>query len=536
MTTPIGMNSSSNMSESLADLRISKIKQKITSPGTLVEIITKFNLYPDDRKSDPMASIAKDMASKIRLNLVSSTVANPAATQKVSVDQLSAIAFMLSFDYSDPQTAQQVTNELVTRFLDEDLKERHEQAEATSEFIGKQIAIMETQMVEQEKKIAEFQSEHGISKPEVLMFNQQAAANTSVNLQSLESQLTSNLGTQGSLRAQLAVVEPYSRVLADGQVLTTPATQLKALEAQYTTLTAQYGERHPDVVKVKRQIEALRSQAYKGDGGQDTGALKAQIEDVKTNLEAAESTLGEDHPDVAALKRQLKKLENELKAGGETTSDNGIKQDADNPAYLSLVAQLRATQEQYKALSAQREALVAQQTKYQEAVNQNPTLEQQMAALARDYDNAQLRYRELKAKKMAADMDQQMIQDRKGQRLVVINPPELPLKTQPSRLLIILAGFIMAFVGGLGMVIIVQTTNQSVMGPHHLAALVGVPPLVVIPHIYTDREKEKDPTRLISVQSVTAVCVLLVIAFILFGLVLLPLGMLWSFLTNLAGF
>src|SRR6201999_108004 len=119
--------------------------------------------------------------------------------------------------------------------------------------------------------------------------------------QTLDSQLTANEGTEGSLRAQLASVDPYSRVIADGQVLTTPAIQLKALQAQYATLTAQYGPDHPDVLKAKHQIEALQAEIGSRGGnanGPDAAQLKAQIADVQTNLEAAKKTKGGDNPDV----------------------------------------------------------------------------------------------------------------------------------------------------------------------------------------------------------------------------------------------
>src|ERR1700677_4937752 len=54
MTTPIGMNPN-DVQEALADLRIGKIQQKVTAPASLVDIISKFNLYPGGRKVEPMA-------------------------------------------------------------------------------------------------------------------------------------------------------------------------------------------------------------------------------------------------------------------------------------------------------------------------------------------------------------------------------------------------------------------------------------------------------------------------------------------------
>jgi len=530
MTIPIGM-SPNDVPQALADLRISKIEQKVTAPASLVDIITKFDLYPGARKLMPMSSVADRMGNMIRLNLVSSTVANPAATQKVSVEQLSAIAFTLSFDYSDPKITQQVTNELVTRFLDEDLKERRAEAEATSEFLATQIKVLDTSMADQEKKISEFEQAHGASRPESLMFNQQAAATTVLTLQGLDSQIASNEGTQGALRGQLATVDPYSRVIANGQMLTTPATQLKALEGQYTTLSAQYGPDHPDVVKVRHQIEALRAET--GIRGKDTAQLKAQIEDARTNLGAAKKTYGPDNPDVIALQYKLKKLEDQLAAAGTGTPHDALKQDADNPAYLQFVAQLKSAEEQHKSLLAQREELAKQHAKYMQAIAQNPVLAQQMAVLSRDYDNAQLRYRELKEKKMAADMDLQLVQDRKGQRLFVINPPDLPLKTHPSRLALIIAGIFVAFMGGIGSVIAVQAINQSIIGAPHLAALVGVAPLVTIPHIYTKNETSR--SRRLRPYFVSVLIFVLIAMLIMFHFAVMPLDVLWAIMTQRLG-
>jgi uncharacterized protein involved in exopolysaccharide biosynthesis len=529
--TPIGMNQNDD-SEAPADLRIGKIEQKVTAPASLIEIISKYNLYPHLRTLLPMANVADRMREMIRLNLVSSTVANPAAAQKVSADQLSAIAFNLSFDYGNPQTAQQVTNELVSRFLDEDLKERRSEAEATSAFLATQITALEASMAEQEKNIAAFEEAHGVSRPESLMFNQQAAETTTLGLQNLDSQIASNEGTQGSLRGQLATVDPYSRVIANGQVLTTPETQLKALQAQYSTLSAQYGPDHPDLVKLRHQIAALRQETGGGEKP-DTAQLKAQIEDTRTNLDAAEKTDGMENPDVIALQHKLSSLEEQLAAAGSEQSHTELKKDADNPAYLELEAQLKSAEEQHKALLAQRESLEKQQVKYQEAVTQNPGLAQQMAVLSRDYDNAQLRYRELKEKKMAADMDVQLVQDREGQRLFVIVPPDLPLKTHPSRLLLILSGLFLSLLGGLGAAIGMQVINQSIVGSPHLTALVGVPPLVSIPHIYTYNETSR--IHRLKPYIVCGSIFLFIAMMIAFNFAVMPLDVVWSVFTQRLG-
>ncbi len=492
VTAPIGM-SSGEMLEALADQRISQIEQKVTSTASLVDIITKFNLYPNKRQTVPIADLTEYLHSKIKVGLVSSNLANPAAANKESPEQLSAIAFTVAFDYSEPLITQQVTNELVTRFLDEDLKMRREQAQQTAAFLGAQITALEGTLADQEKKIADFRATHGDSRPEALMFNQQTSQGITLSIQNLDSQITANEGTQGSLRGQITNVDPYSRVIADGQVLTTPAIQLKALQAQYSTLTAQYGPDHPDVVKAKHQIESLQAEIGSKGGtapAPDTAQLKAQIADLQTNLNAAKKTQGtRKTPDVVSLTHQLEKLQAQLAEQNTSARDNHLKADADNPAYLELVSQLHSLEEQHKSLQEQRAGLVEQQKKYQMALSETPGIsEQEMASLSRDYDNAQLRYRELKEKKMAADMGTQMQEQRIGERLVVIKPPQLTTKTQPSRMLLLLGGFMLSVMGGIASVVVAEAIGQSIHGTQHLGNLVGIAPLVSVPYLYTSSE------------------------------------------------
>lgn len=133
---------SSASAEVIADLQISRLKQQVLSVNSLAEIIAKLNLYSELRQTTPITSIAKTMRDNVNIQMMSSSLANPNAAQKASAVQLSAIAFSISFEYSDPLLAQKTVNELISRFLDADLKERRETAEKTSEFLAGQIDVI----------------------------------------------------------------------------------------------------------------------------------------------------------------------------------------------------------------------------------------------------------------------------------------------------------------------------------------------------------------------------------------------------------
>lgn len=412
----------------LADRRISQIQQKVTSIDSLSEIIARLNLYPKLNKQLSPDKLTEIMRNNIQLNFISSAISNPAAAQKESVEQLSAIAFTLSFNYNDPEMTKLALDALVARFIEEEANQRKTRSEETSEFLDTELSALEQTIKEQESKIAEFKAQHGESGQNVMMFNQQASLSNNLNLQNIESQIGTTQATISTLAGQLAGIDPYAPTVEDGKTLNSPISQLKALQAQYASLTGRYGPEHPDVVKVTEQIRALK--ADKGIARHFTG-------------------------------------------------------NADNPLYLQLNGQLSAARAQLSALMTQKAALKTQQEKYDRMLAENPGLEKEMSQLTLDLDNAKERYRTLKDKRLAADMKSKLESGKHSARLKVINPASIPESTTPARKLLMMAGLVFALIGGLGMVIIVEAFSQSVRGTNHLAAIVGVAPLVSIPHIHT---------------------------------------------------
>ena len=529
MTVPMGMNPN-QLAEVLADQRIQQIQQKVMSSATLVDIITKLNLYPAARKTQPMVEIVEIMRKNVQLELLT-TDPNGAAARGPQTAQMGAIAFNLSFIYGNPLQAQQGASEIVSRFLDSDMKERRTKAQETSAFLGVQITAQEKSMAEQERKIAEFRAQHPDARPESLAFNQQMAATTSTNMQDVDRQLSAVERSRGDLQAQLAGVDAYSRVIADGQVLTTPAVQLKSLQAKYTTLLGQYGQDHPDVVKLRRQIEGLQAETGVSD---TTSDVRSHIVDTRTNLVAAEKTYGPNHPDVIALRSQLAALEQELiRQTRSAKPKTVIDKDADNPAYLMLVSQIQSMNAQALVLQKERDNLMQQRQRYMEIVGELPAIEQQFSTLSRDYENIQLRYRELKEKKMAADMTDQMEQGRMSERLVVIDPPQLPSRTVPSRLKVIIVGFIVSWFAGLGGVVLAEMLGRSVHGGRQLADITGQPPLVVIPHLQTRNETKKQYWRWSFIAGGFAS--VLVIFLIIFDQLIMPLDVTLSVIARRLG-
>jgi len=301
---------------------------------------------------------------------------------------------------------------------------------------------------------------------------------------------------------------------------------LRGLKSEYATLKAKYGPQHPDVVKLSRQIETLETETGK-TASAETGTLKALLTDVQTQLAAARKTYGPENPTIQSLEKQEKSLGEQIAAAGKAKAPAAPEaKDADNPAYLNVRTQLQSTEEQYKALNDQKKTLMDQLQKYRDAVVQNPEAEKKLSSLMRDYDNAQTRYRELKAKKMEAEMQQTVEQDRTGERLVMLNPPELPLKTTPARFLFVFAGLVASVVAGAAAALMSYFAAPTVASPAHFEALTGAAPMALIPTMISEDERVlvSPKTTKKPVLAFLAALIVLLIILSLFT----PLDVLWA--------
>src|SRR5690606_18713760 len=115
---------------SYADQRIQVISQRVLTTANLVEIIEKFGLYAEERAKDPIEAIVQQMREDITVEPISADVVYDRGRAAKAT-----IAVEIAFDSKDPATARRVANDLVSLFLNENLKQRTEAAEETLNFL-----------------------------------------------------------------------------------------------------------------------------------------------------------------------------------------------------------------------------------------------------------------------------------------------------------------------------------------------------------------------------------------------------------------
>lgn len=461
---------------SFAAERLQIIQQRVMTTQNLISIINKFNLYAEQRKSTAINEIARGFRDKIAMQLVSAEVVDPRSGQA----RKAVIAFNISFEDSDRRVAQQVANELVSLYLNENLRIRREKAAETTGFLAEEGDRLGKQLGELEARIAEFKARHSGVLPEQLGINQAALARTDAQLTDANRRLQLLEERRIVLQSELSQLNPMGTRVVDGQTILSPPERLKALQTKLISMRGVYGAQHPDVEKMRREIEVLKKET---GGSVSADAYKQQLQEVNDLLAEQRKKYGNKHPDVVKLERQAQSLRAEIK-GGKSGGGSNLAPKPDNPNYIMVQGQLRTLDSQVDAINREREALKAALKHYEERVLKIPENEREYLTLRRDYDNAQSKYRDVRAKQLEAQLAEALETERKGERFSLIEPPQLPLDPiRPNRIAIIFIGLVFAGAAGVGNVFLAEALDESIHGAKSLRAITGQAPLVVVPVI-----------------------------------------------------
>jgi polysaccharide biosynthesis transport protein len=233
----------------------------------------------------------------------------------------------------------------------------------------------------------------------------------------------------------------------------------------------------------------------------------------------------EKHPDVLRLRKQIANLQQSMLTPYETESDNTSIL-PDNPAYITLKAQLQSIYAELKSLDYTRGQLHKKTQELHQSLRKAPMVEKAYIDLIQDLDSTNLRYREVSAREMEAQISQQLEVERKGERFTLIDPPQEPLEPiSPNRAAILFLGFVFALASGFGSVFFAEMLGSTVNNEKSIAAILGVPPLSSIPYLESKEENEAHAKRQLIILASTLIVI--TVAIIVFHFLVMPLDVFW---------
>lgn len=447
--------------------RIKVIETRVLTPENLAKVAEKADIYPDERKSGDARKVANRMRGNIKVETVSANVTDP----KSGATGVATVAFNVSYDASSPETAQKVAQELATLFINENTALRTEKAQTTSGFLSEEEERLGKHIAELEAKLAAYKSKNHGKLPELMNLNMQMLERTQRDLEEAERQIYNLEERRVQLQSQLALVDPHTG--------TSPGGRLRELQGEYASAAARYSPDHPDVVRLRREVEALQKQVGTPN---DRAGVEAEYKRVRTELAAAQDKYSDEHPDVVKLKKSVAALEAKLKRA--PTSPTGFAMRPDNPAYVTIQTQLDTVDLSLRAAHELRDRAKQRLAEYEARVVDTPRVEQEGLALQRDYEAATKKYKEIRQNLMGAELAVAMEKGQRGERYSILEPAEVPDSPErPNRRAFILLGLVLGLGSGVGYASLAEYMDRTVRGSRSMIGVMRAPPLAAIPYI-----------------------------------------------------
>lgn len=447
--------------------RIKVIETRVLKPERLVAIAEKLGMYEQERAASAQEVVASKMRSHVEVTTVSANVTDPRSGRS----GVTTIAFDVSFLAPTPELAQRGAEELAALFINENRAVRTEKAQLASGFLSEEEKRLGQYVAELEAKLAAYKEENKGRLPELMNLNMQLFERTQDELGQLDQQIVALEERKLQLESQLALIEPHTG--------TSPGGRLREAQTAYLSAAAIYAPDHPDVVRLKREVETLKKQLGIDDS---RNALEAQYNQARRELAAAREKYAEDHPDVAALQRKVERLGKQMRQAPR--APRGFELKPDNPAYVAVQTQLDTVKLNLAAALDQRARTKEKLAEYEARMVQTPRVEQEGLALQREYENALKKYREIKQNLMSAEIAVSLERNEKGEQFSLLEPPERPgAAEQPNTKALLLLGLVLGIGGGIGYASVAEYMDRTVRGARLAGSLLEVPVLAAIPYI-----------------------------------------------------
>jgi polysaccharide chain length determinant protein (PEP-CTERM system associated) len=425
---------------SLAAERISVVQQRVMTRENLQKLIDKYHLFKEERKNLTGSELIDKFRDSISVEFVNSDSGAAGGPKKGQA----TIAFTVAVDYFEAELAYRVANDLVTLFLDENVKSRSERATETTEFLTQEVARQKAALEKAESLVAAYKQQHGSALPE------QMTLQTSM-LQRAEDDLRS--------------VERDYQMTQD---------ELRFLDVDLNAAKSMSDPRSPSAV-----VSQL-----------------SELDKLKAEYAKLLGTYTENHPSVRALKRKIEQFEKAGEPSVTPANDKPSSNLALSPEAAKIQAKIDIGKAKLSALGQQQARLRAQIGQAERQLSQVPQVELGLASLLRDHEVAQKKYDEVVAKLTNAKISENLEHENKAERFVLLEPPQLPDKPiKPNRIKIGVMGFFLAIAAGLGFAMLLETLNERVRGVEAVALILKQRPMVAIPYITTQSELGRSNNR-----------------------------------------
>ena len=399
--------------------RMLAMTQQILSRTSLGNIIRDLNLFPAGGSQADIEARVERLRRDVNID----------------IDRNRSGTFNLSFEAQSPQIAMQVTSRLASLFIDENVREREQQATGTTAFMNTEVDRLRKELEEQENIVNLYKAQHRSDLPDYLDANLRTMEQLRRELESSMLRLTSVeerkaiMDKQAAEAARLAAVVAVDDKSGTARAILSRAG-IEARSKELELMLTRYSERHPDVIRLKQEMA----------------------------MTLAETKVGVD--DTATTK---------------TGSTKSTKAQSVGDLGDPLASEITMLRERNNRLQSEIAA-------YQNRVNTTPIRAIELSKITRNYDITLKKFQELLSKEFDSQLSENMERKQKGEQFQVVDPASLSESpVAPNRPRILLVGLALGLAAAFGAAFLIDNLDTSIRGNEDLDGMSNLPLLAMLP-------------------------------------------------------
>jgi uncharacterized protein involved in exopolysaccharide biosynthesis len=465
------------------DQRIYELTDEVLIRANLIEAVETFDLFPDDRIDDSPGSVTGLVRQNLEVRLKRKET--DAADRQLG----KVVGFIVTFYYENPRKARDVASFFVEKFVEAKDARRDSTYGAAIADLEIVAAGFEERLGAKEEELASFEETYPDAMPDRMRWNMQQIATKSERLTQTEANIRSLDTRRADLMRQLRETPEH---IVDDEI----EMRIRNLQLEYIELIGKVKPDHPEVRRVRRQLEALI--------GADSNFFDRQMLELALRDELEKLGTIPDGPENLerlAAERRVRALRQELE---QLPANSEEPKEPTNPDYLSLQLQLESAESELHARQEVHRILEAEIAELEAGVNIAPRVKQELQGILRDIDLLTEEVKNAKKKLEAANTG------------IVTDPwetwkesyPQLNfVPAFPNRPLYVVLGAFIGLTLGLGAALIREAFDGTIRGTRDVRAVMQMPPISAIPVIKTAGDKRRDRLRLAAVTGMVLVAV-----------------------------
>jgi polysaccharide biosynthesis transport protein len=323
--------------------RLSTIRQQVTSPTQLGQLVDELKMYPELRSKVAPQGLVARMQSATTIEFQDS-------------GRRGSSLIHIAFTDVDPDEAARAANRIASLFVERNIKAREQEISAASQLLETELKETKQQLEAKEHALQGIKSRYVIELAESKQPHLRSVKNLRDQLQLSQEKMERD--RQAKVHRQSMPAKPAPAMDRKAQTSASAAAlpaRLPKLEALMKDMVARFGPNYPDVRKLRNEINQLKAETESEKTEGDAPDLQAAVPGAKTYNPAMEA--------------EIKKLDQDIEA-------------------------------QTKAQAELRKQIQFHVDKLQQV----PVLEQQISELMGDYDSLRNHYRELQEKQLSVRM------------------------------------------------------------------------------------------------------------------------------------